>query len=169
MCHASSRRPAKRVWSWMLCPMAPVACGLNPSARWSTSRERRCRSRANLTWVLEVHPVRADWEEAAVPDWEEAALPDWEEAALPDWEEAALLDWEEAALPDWEVAALPDWEVASAVAAGINGGKAHWGWPRAAMDRRAKLIDPQASSHPAIPTVPCRDRGTAGRGIAGAG
>jgi hypothetical protein len=125
-----------------------------------------------------VHPVRADWEEAALPDWEEEALPDWEEAALPDWEEAALPDWEEEALPDWEEealpdweeealpdwevaalldweeAALPDWEVASAVAAGINGGKAHWGWPRAAMDRRAKLIDPQASSHPAIPTCP---------------
>src|SRR6266852_8722074 len=115
MCHASSRRPAKRVWSWMRCPMAPVACGLNPSGPWATSRERRCRSRADLTWVLEVrpvpvlHPVRADWEEAALPDWEEAALPDWEEAALPDWE-----------------------EVASAVATGVNGGKAHWGWPRAA-------------------------------------
>ena len=77
--------------------------------------------------VLALHPVRADWEEVALLDWEEAALLDWEEVALPDWEEVAL--------PDWE-------EVASAVAADVNGGKALWRWPRAAMDRRAKLIEP---------------------------
>src|SRR5258707_6246471 len=126
MCHASSRRPAKRVWSWMRCPMASVACGLNPSGRWATSRERRCRSRADLTLVpaphpvSALHPVRADWEEVALLDWEEAALLDWEEVALLDWEEAALLDWEEVALLDWEEAALPDWEeVASAMASAV--------------------------------------------------
>src|SRR5258708_29957511 len=133
MCHASSRRPAKRVWLWMRPVIAPVVYGLNLSGPWATSRESRCWSRADLTLVPALHPVRADWEEAALPDWEEVALPDWEEAALPDWEEVAL--------PDWE-------EVASAVATGANGGKAHWGWPRAAMDRRAQLIGEQASGQP---------------------
>jgi len=101
-----------------------------------------------------LHPVRADWEEAALPDWEEAALPDWEEAALPDWEEVALPDWEEVALPDWE-------EVASAVAAGVDRRKAHWRWLRAAMDPGGLKV-PSAQSCEVLQS----GHGFNGRGIA---
>ena len=76
----------------------------------------------------------------ALPEWEEAALPDWEEAALPDWEEAALPAWEEVALPAWEEVASA---MASAVASAVAG-----------VDRRTKLIELQASGHPAIPMRP---------------
>jgi hypothetical protein len=84
-------------------------------------------------------------------------MADWEETALRDGEEVALRDWEEAALRDWE-------EVASAVAAGVNGGKAHWRWPRAAMDRRAA----PSVWPPARVYVPCRDSGDGINGDAGA-